>query len=157
MATDITNAERVIMELSTRAILKPNFKRMVDGIPNLVVAIVQDYDTDVILMQGFANEEAWLKSLKTGMACFYSTLRKELWTKGETSGNFMKIIEVRVDCDGDSIIYMVKPQGDGVACNTQAPTCYYRSIFDGEFLSAPLAGVKESLELVSVEIHSDLI
>lgn len=129
-------------------VLRPKFKRTVDGHPGVAVVILQDAATREVLMQGFFTEEAWRRTLETGKACLFSTSREELWTKGETSGNFMQVVDMLVDCDGDSVIYLVEPQGDGVACHTGAKSCFYRSVLNGQIAPAPKAGKDEELSLV---------
>ncbi|KAG4940368.1 hypothetical protein JHK87_044239 [Glycine soja] len=94
----------------------------------LVVAIAQNVDTGAILMQGFANREAIATTISSRKATFYSRSRSTLWTKGETSNNFINVHDVFIDCDRDSIIYLGKP--DGPTCHTGAETCYYTSVFD---------------------------
>ena len=98
----------------------------------LIPAIVQDVADGQILMLAYVNPEALKTTLAKGMATFWSTSRNELWTKGETSGDFLKIVEILTDCDQDALIYRVEPQGDG-ACHTKDPatgktraTCFYR-------------------------------
>jgi phosphoribosyl-AMP cyclohydrolase len=103
----------------------------------LIPGIAQEYSTGEILMLGYVNEEAFNKSIKSGKATFWSTSRNELWTKGETSGNFLEIKEILTDCDQDAIIYKVKLIGSG-ACHTNnssgAPrkSCFYRK-FNSDF------------------------
>ncbi|XP_027352303.1 histidine biosynthesis bifunctional protein hisIE, chloroplastic isoform X1 [Abrus precatorius] len=94
----------------------------------LAVAIAQNVDTGAILMQGFANREAVATTISSRKATFYSRSRSTLWTKGETSNNFINIHDVFLDCDHDSIIYLGKP--DGPTCHTGSETCYYTSVFD---------------------------
>ncbi|KAJ1396349.1 Phosphoribosyl-ATP pyrophosphohydrolase [Sesbania bispinosa] len=94
----------------------------------LAVAIAQNVDTGAILMQGFANREAVATTLSSRKATFYSRSRSTLWTKGETSNNFINVHDVFLDCDRDSIIYLGKP--DGPTCHTGAETCYYTSVFN---------------------------
>lgn len=137
-----------------RRAYKPNFKRTIGGFKGLVVVNVVHNETGRLLMTAFANEDAWRKTLETGMATFFKTSTGELWTKGETSGNFMKTVDLEVDCDGDAIIYHVDPQGDKVACHTGAASCYYRNGFsDVGSDPAPHAGPDEDLEVVEVEAH----
>ncbi len=100
----------------------------------LVPAVVQDVSDGRVLMLAYVNAEAFETTLKKGMATFWSTSRNELWTKGETSGDFLKIVEIRTDCDQDALIYIVAPQGGG-ACHTKDPetgktreTCFYRKL-----------------------------
>ncbi|XP_022141528.1 histidine biosynthesis bifunctional protein hisIE, chloroplastic isoform X1 [Momordica charantia] len=94
----------------------------------LAVAIAQNVDTGAILMQGFANREAVATTASQRKATFYSRSRSQLWTKGETSNNFINIHDIFIDCDRDSIIYLGKP--DGPTCHTGAETCYYTSLDD---------------------------
>ncbi|CAO2818569.1 unnamed protein product [Amaranthus hypochondriacus] len=92
----------------------------------LAVAIAQNVDTGAILMQGFVNREALATTITSRKATFFSRSRKQLWTKGETSSNFINVHDVFLDCDRDSIIYLGKP--DGPTCHTGAETCYFSSI-----------------------------
>lgn len=89
----------------------------------LVPAIVQDALSGKILMQGYMNEEALAKTQETGMVTFFSRSKNRLWTKGETSGNFMELVSVAVDCDGDSILVKANPRGP--VCHTGADTCFF--------------------------------
>lgn len=100
----------------------------------LLPAIVQDCRDNSILMLAYVNEEALRKTLKSGLATFWSTSRNELWTKGETSGDHLKITGIFVDCDQDALIYLVEPVGAG-ACHTKDPatgkarkSCFYRKV-----------------------------
>lgn len=79
----------------------------------LIPAIAQDAETGEILMIGSANQEAFDKTLKLGLATFYSTSRNELWTKGLTSGDYLEITDILVDCDQDALIYQVIRKGSG--------------------------------------------
>jgi phosphoribosyl-AMP cyclohydrolase len=104
----------------------------------LIPAVVQDVADGRILMVAYVNELALRTTFEKGMATFWSTSRDELWTKGETSGDFLKIVEILTDCDQDALIYRVEPQGGG-ACHTQDPetgktreTCFYRKIDLGD-------------------------
>jgi phosphoribosyl-AMP cyclohydrolase len=108
--------------------LKPNFEKR----NGLLPAVVQDAKSLEILMLAWVNQEAWNKTLKTNHACFWSTSRNELWEKGATSGNYMEIQEIRLDCDSDAIIYLVEPEKGG-ACHTQnkfgqaRKSCFFNS------------------------------
>ncbi|EPT34180.1 phosphoribosyl-ATP diphosphatase [Bacteroidetes bacterium oral taxon 272 str. F0290] len=95
-----------------------NFDKM-DG---LVPAIIQDIDTQKVLMLGFMNEEAYERTRTTGRVTFYSRTRKTLWTKGETSGNFLHVVSMKADCDRDTLLIEVRP--DGPVCHTGAATCW---------------------------------
>jgi phosphoribosyl-ATP pyrophosphohydrolase/phosphoribosyl-AMP cyclohydrolase len=101
--------------------LKPNF-----GDNGLVVAIAQHHASGQILMVGFANAEAIDKVLETGHAWFFSRSRQRLWEKGETSGNYLEIHGIRVDCDGDALIYLCEPHGP--TCHTGAPSCFFNTL-----------------------------
>lgn len=92
----------------------------------LVPAIVQDADTGRVLMLAYVDREALKRTMETGTAWFWSRSRGELWNKGATSGNFMHIVQVLVDCDGDTLLYRVHP--DGPACHTGNETCFYREL-----------------------------
>ena len=93
----------------------------------LLPAIVQDYKTGKVLMLAYINEEAWKKSLETGETHFWSRSRKELWHKGESSGNVQKIKAVFVDCDNDTVLFQVEQIG-GAACHMGYDTCFYRKV-----------------------------
>lgn len=88
----------------------------------LVPAVIQDYETRHVLMLGYMNEEAYRKTVETGKVTFWSRSRNTLWTKGETSGNFLNVIEIKNDCDGDTLLVKVRP--DGPTCHTGADTCW---------------------------------
>ena len=95
-----------------------DFKKM-DG---LVPAIIQDADTRVVLMLGFMNEEAFQKTVETGKVTFYSRTKQRLWTKGETSGNFLNVVSIKEDCDKDTLLIKVHPVGP--VCHTGTDTCW---------------------------------
>jgi phosphoribosyl-AMP cyclohydrolase len=110
----------------------------------LIPAVVQDVKDDRVLMLAYVNAEAFETTLKKGMATFWSTSRNELWTKGETSGDFLKIVEILTDCDQDALIYRVEPQGGG-SCHTKNPqtgktreTCFYRKLDLGSKTLVPV-------------------
>lgn len=92
----------------------------------LVPVVAQDATTDEVLTLAYANREAVEKTLRTGQAHFYSRSRGELWRKGETSGNTQRVVEVRLDCDGDALLYRVDPAGP--ACHTGEQTCFFTSL-----------------------------
>lgn len=95
-----------------------DFKKM-DG---LVPAIVQDALSGKVLMQGYMNEEALAKTKETKQVTFFSRSKNRLWTKGETSGNFMELVSIAIDCDGDSILVQANPIGP--VCHTGSDTCF---------------------------------
>ena len=88
----------------------------------LVPAIVQDAKNGVVLMLGYMNEEAVAKTKETGMVTFFSRSKNRLWTKGETSGNFLKFVDMTIDCDKDTILVKAHPQGP--VCHTGDETCF---------------------------------
>ena len=100
----------------------------------LVPAIVQDVSSREILMLGFVNREAWEKTVNTGYVTFYSRTRNELWTKGETSGNRLRVVSALTDCDRDSLVIQVEVEGAGVVCHEGTPSCFTR-IVGGETFS----------------------
>lgn len=96
----------------------------------LLPAIVQDVKSGEVLMLAYMNREAWLKTLESGKATFWSRSRNSLWLKGETSGNVQIVKEVRVDCDDDTILLKVDQIG-GAACHTGNRSCFYRKLVNG--------------------------
>ena len=95
-----------------------DFEKM-DG---LVPAIIQDAETNKVLMLGFMNKEAYEKTVETNLVTFWSRSRKTLWTKGETSGNWLHVVEILNDCDKDTLLIKVHPEGP--VCHTGADTCW---------------------------------
>lgn len=106
----------------------------------LVPAIVQDIETGEVLMVAYMNEEALRKTVEDKLACFYSRSRQKLWVKGETSGNFLKVREIRIDCDGDAIL--LKVEAPPAVCHTGYRSCFYRALKGDE------------LEIVGVKVFS---
>ena len=105
-----------------------------DKMGGLVPAIVQDNVTRKVLMLGFMNKEAYDKTVETGKVTFWSRTRNCLWTKGETSGNFLNVKEILLDCDKDTLLIKVKPEGP--VCHTGADTCWNeQNSVDLNFLS----------------------
>ncbi len=94
----------------------------------LVPAIAQQHDTGEILMMAWMNAAAVEETLATGQACYFSRSRNRLWRKGETSGQTQKLIELRLDCDGDTILLLVEQTG--VACHTGRRSCFFRAARD---------------------------
>jgi len=92
----------------------------------LVPAIVQDVETKEVLMLAYMNAESLKLTVETGATWFWSRSRSELWHKGATSGNIQRVVEIRVDCDADTLLILVNPTGP--ACHTGERTCFYRNI-----------------------------
>jgi phosphoribosyl-AMP cyclohydrolase len=103
-----------------------NFEKS-DG---LIVAVVQDYKSNRVLMVGYMNREAFDKTLSTGLVTFYSRSRQKLWTKGESSGHHLALKEISTDCDMDALLVKVDAVGPGV-CHDGYESCFYRKLDDG--------------------------
>lgn len=95
----------------------------------LVTAVAQQHDSLEVLMLAWMNREAVLETLATGQVCYWSRSRQALWRKGETSGQTQRLVELRVDCDGDAVLLLVDQHG--VACHTGRRSCFYRAARDG--------------------------
>jgi phosphoribosyl-ATP pyrophosphohydrolase/phosphoribosyl-AMP cyclohydrolase len=109
---------------------KPDFSKYADG---LVPAIIQDASTAVVLMLGFMNEEAFNKTRETKLVTFYSRTKQRLWTKGETSKNYLHLVEIKGDCDNDTLLIKANP--DGPVCHTGTDTCFNEENISDRFLS----------------------
>jgi phosphoribosyl-AMP cyclohydrolase len=94
----------------------------------LVPAVVQDDETNEVLMVGFMNDEALARTRETGLTTFFSRSRNTLWTKGETSGNRLEVVRLLVDCDDDTVLVRVRRLGDGNVCHTGERTCFFREL-----------------------------
>jgi phosphoribosyl-AMP cyclohydrolase len=94
----------------------------------LIPAVVQDANDGAVLMVAWMNEESLAKTRQDGLACFWSRSRSKLWIKGETSGNYLHVKEIRVDCDADTLLLQV--EADGPTCHTGQRTCFYRGLMD---------------------------
>jgi phosphoribosyl-ATP pyrophosphohydrolase/phosphoribosyl-AMP cyclohydrolase len=101
----------------------------------LVPAIIQDAETAKVLMLGYMNQEAYDKTVATGLVTFYSRTRQRLWTKGEESGNFLDVVSIKEDCDHDTLLIQVHPRGP--VCHTGTDTCW------GDVNSEPVMFLKE--------------
>ena len=103
---------------------------------DLVPVAVQDADSDEVLIVAYVNEQALQYTRREGIAAFWSTSRNELWVKGATSGDALELVEIRVNCEQNSLLYRVRPKGQG-ACHTKGVDgrsrqgCYYRRLTDG--------------------------
>ena len=99
-----------------------------DKLDGLLPAILQDADSEAVLMLGFMNREALQKTLETGCVTFFSRSRGRLWTKGETSGNFAAVTSLASDCDRDTLLIRVRVQGDGHICHKGTASCFAQAI-----------------------------
>ena len=106
----------------------------------LVPAIIQDAETAKVLMLGYLNQEAYDKTVKTGLVTFYSRTRQRLWTKGEESGNFLDVVSIKEDCDQDTLLIQVHPRGP--VCHTGTDTCW------GEENHEPIMFLKELQQFI---------
>ena len=95
----------------------------------LITAVALDASSREVLMLAFMDAEALAKTRETGLAHFHSRSRGRLWLKGETSGHFLRVQEIRVDCDQDALVMLVRPEGP--ACHTGARSCFYRKLEEG--------------------------
>lgn len=111
-------------------------KRVAQTGEAVLPVVVQDADSQQVLIIAYVNEAALKHTLEHGVATFWSTSRNELWVKGATSGDILELVEVRVNCEQNSLLYLVRPRGG--ACHTRGPdgksrpSCYYRRIVDGK-------------------------
>ena len=99
-----------------------------DKLGGILPAIIQDAQTNEVLMLGFMNQEAYEKTLSDGKVTFFSRTKERLWTKGEESGNFMDVVEILEDCDADTLLIRANPQGP--ACHTGMRTCFGETVQD---------------------------
>ena len=99
-----------------------------DKMRGLAPAIVQDAANGDVLMLGFMNDQAYARTLSSGYVTFYSRTRNELWTKGETSGNRLKVVSASTDCDRDTLLFKVEVEGKGVVCHEGTRTCFTKEI-----------------------------
>jgi phosphoribosyl-ATP pyrophosphohydrolase/phosphoribosyl-AMP cyclohydrolase len=120
----------------------------------LVPVIAQDAATGDVLTLAYANREAVESTLASGEAHYYSRSRSELWRKGATSGNTQRVVEIRLDCDGDALLYMVEPRGP--ACHTGEKSCFYTNLA-GEGVGVTAAGDDDVLFGTMVERLSGII
>lgn len=108
-----------------------NFAKSSDG---LLPAIAQDHMTREVLMLAYINELSWRKTLETGTAHYWSRSRQKLWLKGESSGHVQKIHDILVDCDGDTVVFLVEQVG-GAACHTGHRSCFHRKVEHGTLVT----------------------
>jgi len=110
--------------------MKPDFTKSPEG---LIPAVIQDAATNVVLMLGYMNAEAFAKTQKEKRVTFFSRSKKRLWTKGEESGNFLNVVSILLDCDSDTILIKAKPVGP--VCHTGADTCFDEKNTSSDFLT----------------------
>ncbi|MFM2422373.1 MAG: hypothetical protein RL291_903 [Pseudomonadota bacterium] len=115
------SADKAKLEQGTE--LTPNFDKN-----GLIAAIAQEASSGDILMFAWMNAAALEATIATGEATFFSRSRNRLWKKGEESGNVLRIVDIRIDCDQDVVLLRVKTAGQGVACHTGAKSCFYRKL-----------------------------
>ena len=96
----------------------------------LITAVVQDHQTHRVLMVGYMNQEAFDKTNATGHVTFFSRSRQKLWTKGESSGHYLLLKSIAIDCDGDALLVQAEPVGPGV-CHNGFQSCFYRTLQEG--------------------------
>lgn len=111
----------------------------------LIPAVVIDADTNRVLTLAYMNEESLKISMEKGLTCFWSRSRKELWLKGETSGNYQHIVSITADCDKDALTVLVKK--DGPACHLGTDSCFNEVIYEGD--AAPAFSLDSLMELIS--------
>lgn len=104
----------------------------------LIPAIAQEAATGEVLMLAWMNAEAVARTLATGRVTYWSRSRQAFWVKGETSGNTQDLVEMRLDCDEDALLLLVRQRGP--ACHTGARTCFYRAVVDGALAEVPPPG-----------------
>jgi phosphoribosyl-ATP pyrophosphohydrolase/phosphoribosyl-AMP cyclohydrolase len=97
----------------------------------LIPAVIQDAESNEVLMVGFMNDEALSRTRSTGYATFYSRSRKKLWMKGETSGNRLAVVQLLTDCDDDTVLVRVRREGNGVVCHTGERSCFFKDLATG--------------------------
>lgn len=113
-------------------------ERLAFNADGLIPAIAQQHDTGEVLMLAWMNREAVAETLATGQVCYWSRSRQKLWRKGETSGQTQTLVELRLDCDGDTLLLLVDQKG--VACHTGRRNCFFNALREGEMveIAAPL-------------------
>jgi phosphoribosyl-AMP cyclohydrolase len=126
-------------EIESGKLFSPRFDA--DG---LIAAVATDAAGGEVLMFAWMNEEALARTIDTGMAHFWSRSRRRLWQKGEESGNRLRVLELRTDCDQDVVWLKVEVEGDGLACHTGRRSCFYRRV--------PLGSTSRPLPLEHVDV-----
>ena len=122
---DLEESKRLQLDFSKMA-------RATTQCPDIIPVAVQNADSKEIILVAYTNQEAFQRSVQTRTATFWSTSRNELWIKGKGSGNSFELMEIRVNCEQNSLVYLVRPKGEGI-CHTsnsqgRARNCYYRQL-----------------------------
>ena len=131
----MTGSRSSTSDLEEGAELRLDFSKMaraVERSPDVIPVAVQNADTREVIPVAYTNRQAFERSVQTRIATFWSTSRNELWVKGEESGHLFELVEVRVNCEQNSLLYLVRPKGEGI-CHTRnaegrARNCYYRRL-----------------------------
>jgi phosphoribosyl-AMP cyclohydrolase len=123
---------------SQEVLMKIDFDKM----QGLVPAVVQDAESGELLMLGFLNQAALDTTLRTGLVTFYSRTRQSLWTKGETSGNYLRVVKAWTDCDQDTVLFKVRVLGEGKVCHTGTRSCFAEELPMGAHTATSPAGVR---------------
>jgi phosphoribosyl-ATP pyrophosphohydrolase/phosphoribosyl-AMP cyclohydrolase len=110
----------------------------------LVPAVVQDASTQEVLMLGFMNQEALERTLRSGYVTFFSRTRNQLWTKGESSGNRLRLVSATTDCDRDTLLLAVQVEGLGVVCHQGTRSCFTAPVFGGRLESSHALAAPEA-------------
>ena len=133
------------------AVFATNAALQFDPVTGLLPAVIQDADTGQVLMLGYVNAAAWEKTLQQGKVTFFSRSKGRLWTKGETSGNFLNVVSLHSDCDSDSVLIMVRPAGP--TCHRGTTSCFEQP----DQLQAPVApvGFLADLERIIQQRHDN--
>ena len=121
----------------------------------LIPAVVQNIETNEVLMVAYMNADTIKQTLETGRATFWSRSRQEVWVKGDTSGNYMYVKEVRVDCDCDCLVVLVNPAGP--ACHTGNRSCFFRKIEDGKLVEDAKEQTPQLTVLLSAYAKGDVL
>jgi phosphoribosyl-AMP cyclohydrolase len=131
----MTTDRQTVIALEEGDDLQLDFTKMADAVaqsPNVIPVAVQHAGTKEVILVAYTNEVAFQQTVRTRIATFWSTSRKELWIKGESSGNLFELVEVRVNCEQNSLVYLVRPKRGGI-CHTknsrgEARNCFYRRL-----------------------------
>jgi phosphoribosyl-AMP cyclohydrolase len=132
---EMTDSRPTVKELEEGTRLALDFDKIANAAAQsrgIIPVAVQNADTKEVILIAYTNKEAFAKSIETRIATFWSTSRNELWIKGQTSGHYFELVEIRVNCEQNSLVYFVRPKGEGI-CHTRnskgkARNCFYRRL-----------------------------